>query len=148
MATLFSYHILQQLKKLENHQCILLSSSLEIVMLLSWFASTLANLTSSIRTTSTNSTMNKWFNKPQLPNYYNNKPILELFMPTHKVSLDFRVYCNILQSKFSFTRSSSSSATSTRFLLNASTFVCFNLALRMILKLKSYSALTHLPFFP
>ncbi len=109
-------------------------------------ASILANLVLSIGTRSTNSTMNKWFNSPQLSSYYNNKSILELLLPVHKVSLDFQVYCNILQSWISFTKSSFGFVTSTWFLFNTSTFECLDPVLWMTLQQKSYNVLIHLLF--
>ncbi len=120
--------------------------SSKTIMLLSHFASILVNLASLVRTSSIGSTINKWFNSPWLPNYCNNKHILKLFLPIHKVSPDFQMYCNTLQFWIPFTKSSSSSIPSTRFLYNASTFVCLELALWIILKLKSCSLLIHLPF--
>ncbi len=120
-------------------------SSSKTTMLLSHFAFILANLASFVKTSSTCSIINKWFNSPWLPNCCNNKPILKLLLLVHRVSLDFQMYCNILQSWISFIKSSSGFAALTWFIFNTSTFVCPDLAPWMILKLKSYSVLTHLP---
>lgn len=120
--------------------------SSETTMLLSHFAFILANLASFVKTSSTCSTINKWFNSPWLPNCCNNKPILKLLLFVHRVSVDFHMYYNILQSWISFIKSSSGFVASTWFLFNTSTFVCLELVPWMILKLKSCSVLTHLPF--
>jgi hypothetical protein len=58
----------------------------------------LANLTSFVRTSSTSSTINKWFNTLWFPNCCYNKPILKLLLPVSRVSPYFQMYCNILQS--------------------------------------------------
>ncbi len=97
---------------------------------------------------SSTTTMNNYLSKPWLPNSYSASPIFELLFPIQSFFANANFCCNDLQSCIPFFKFLSSSTTLIRLWFSASTFVCLDPTWCMILKLKSWRLLIHLPLLP
>lgn len=122
-----------------------LFASILVDLIMIFSTTTLEEVKTSFFSTFSTSTMNKWLSKPWLPKCWGTLPIFELHLPIQIISYVPQSVCSSLQSWISSHISSSSSTTSTRFRLSASTLVCLDPVQCTILKPKSCKILTHMP---